>query len=197
VAIVVGQAIFIRPIFTRCFWNRNFPCPNAAAANKPRPTPGTRLETEVVPLAPTRMSNLKGVLKGKKDPFSLSAALESNGSREEGDELRHDKDAMDMESLSSSSSREGSRSRGGSRNGQPPPPPPPKDSGKRGTLVISVSQRVEVQTVESPSRGMEEGLVGGDYLAATNKAECYGDCLPGEGSVSASGRREGSRGRIV
>ncbi|KAK4446074.1 hypothetical protein QBC34DRAFT_451048 [Podospora aff. communis PSN243] len=73
VAIIVGQAVFIRPLFTRCFWSRGFVCPNAATGSK-KVAPGTR--TEALPLAPTRPG------KSKKDPFSLSAALQSHNSAE-------------------------------------------------------------------------------------------------------------------
>jgi hypothetical protein len=162
VAIVVGQAVFIRPLFTRCFWTRGFVCPNAATGPK-KVAPGTR--TEALPLAPTRPG------KVKKDPFSLSAALESHNSAESDPDKVTE---LDTESVTSNETAGRSLSRRG-----PPPPPPPKDD-RRGTLVISVSQRVEVQTAESPSRRREEGLVGRDYLAATNRAQCYGSDCPEE-----------------
>jgi hypothetical protein len=175
VAIVVGQAIFIRPIFTRCFWSHGLVVPNSAAIAAKKLIPGTR--TEAVPLAPTRTH----LDKRKKDPFSLSAALESHGSLE----TDGDKTTLDGEGGSISSGRTGGRS-----FREQPPPLPRKDS-RRDTLVISVSQRVEVQTVESPSRGREEGLAGGDYLAATNTAECYND-----GREEGGRERKGSRGGV-
>ena len=165
VAILVGQAILIRPLFTRTFWTRDFASVSRARLNAP-----DELDEGDSKNASRYGYALSQVRFGKsrtRDPFSLSAALGSIPGSEAADKID------DVESSGASTS-----------SGSYRPAPPAKDGevgpgrGAAAGLVINVSRQIEVERVESPT-GKPESR--GSCLTATNQAQCWKGDSDGEG----------------
>lgn len=179
VAILVGQAILIRPLFTRSFWTRDFASISRARLNPP----GDENDSKTANGGGYALSQVR-FRTTARDPFSLSAALASLGGSE----------AADKEVESSGASMLSTSSRGAM-----PPRVPDKDGGgTRGAppagLVINVSRQVEVERVESPT-GRAEGR--GDCLQATNQAVCWkGEGVRLDGGGHGDGGTSGGRERV-
>ncbi|KAH6894692.1 hypothetical protein B0T10DRAFT_258645 [Thelonectria olida] len=156
VAIVIGQAILIRPMFTTKFWSPNYTGPTGYSSGPSKNSAhGGSIE----------MSGVKHSLKSKnKDPFSVTAALATV--RESGDNGSTDR-IIDNPSETTHPTRGHSPASTVDleKNGS-------TDSGR---MVIHVNRRVEIENMEATDDNSRHVYRPSNALKSPSNGRCWNE----------------------
>ncbi|KAK3312087.1 hypothetical protein B0H66DRAFT_505538 [Apodospora peruviana] len=205
VAILVGQAILIRPLFTKKFWSRDFASGTTSSSSKRVGSPDQNSGQMI-------SGHSRRVFGKPKDPFSLTAALATVQDNDEPEKqisqtssvthLKRDSstsstysetaaartNAADIERGDMEQQHEEYHSEPElSVNEQQHIELQQMQQQNPGRMVINVSREVDVEnrslrahsqsTSERPPLSPSQRL-GGDFLHATNNANCWNDGTP-------------------
>ncbi|KAK3389589.1 hypothetical protein B0H63DRAFT_463997 [Podospora didyma] len=203
IAIIVGQAILIRPMFTRKFWSRDYASGtysskshSSSKRSSKKPKVGSGNVSGSFEMGGAGNSAKRAGFGKIKDPFSVTAALATVQGDDENDNGSTEK-IVSPSSSSSTYDTMGTPTTGDEEKRETAHPDHGNDlergvvdisTGERGPyhdsrvdgivqpgrIIINVSRQVEVENMESGRTNFSRPIGGhGDYLNATNDANCW------------------------